>query len=54
MLMGNPKFVWKARVIEQAEFRQTTRNSQSKFAGKACTEASVNWAGGINTSIDKA
>ena len=54
MLMGNPKFVWKARVIEQAECIQTTGISHSTFAVKACTEASVNWAGGINTSIDKA
>lgn len=50
--MGNPKFVWKARVIEQAEFRQIIMSSQHMFAGTACAKASVNWVGEINKSID--
>lgn len=45
MLMGNPKFVWKARVIEQAEFKQKTMNSQNKFTGTACAKVTVNWQG---------
>lgn len=41
-LMENPKFVWKARVIEQAEFKQITEISQNKFTGGACAKAFVN------------
>ena len=51
--MGNPKFVWKARVIEWAEFRQIIMSSQHMFAGTACAKDSVSWAGGISKSIDR-
>lgn len=50
--MGNPKFVWKARVIEWAEFRQIIMSSQHMFASTACAKDSVSWAGGISKSID--